>query len=512
MRPWHLPVMGLYLIYLGLLTLIALVPVQTGDFGWVDSAAFLYIGQEILHGRLPYLDAWDHKPPLIFYLNALGLWLAGGSLWGIWSLAMVFLLAALALCYGVAARVYGRAPAVLAATCFCASLIPTLDHYNLTEFFALPLQMGLFYLFLRRAHPFWLGWLAGLLFLLRQNLIGAGIAVALGAIFRDWRTGPWRCLRSPAGHMLTGFAAIVGLTLGYFYTAGCLREAYEAFLYNFTYIHVPWSARGYSVLFGARAVAWVMFLGATGAIFTFLSWSDHQPAVRLLLAICVGDLALEVALSSLSGNTYTHYFMAWTPALALLAGHWGYVIARLADRQLSVVWGLGVVRSSAAFLVIAAILLNFPLWNDTLKKWPRLVGRHRQGNEALAAYIVSQTEPQDAIFVWGYAPEVYLLARRTSASRFFFQKRLMDTGRPPDRATIQVIVQDLERTRPRLLIDSFAVPNAYVPLDIGGLHRPTEGHLDELFHELQPLFRLVRENYELQTVPEVSPWRIHRRK
>jgi uncharacterized membrane protein len=28
-----------------------------------DSGVFLYIGWRMLHGDIPYLDVWDHKPP-----------------------------------------------------------------------------------------------------------------------------------------------------------------------------------------------------------------------------------------------------------------------------------------------------------------------------------------------------------------------------------------------------------------------------------------------------------------
>ena len=49
-----------------------------------DGGFFLYAGQQILDGKLPYQDVWDSKGPAIFYTNALGLWLGGGSRWGVW--------------------------------------------------------------------------------------------------------------------------------------------------------------------------------------------------------------------------------------------------------------------------------------------------------------------------------------------------------------------------------------------------------------------------------------------
>src|SRR3990172_8300854 len=57
-----------------------------------DNGVFLYGGQQLLAGKTPYVDFWDHKGPLIFYINALGLLIGSGSRWGVWILEFVFLL------------------------------------------------------------------------------------------------------------------------------------------------------------------------------------------------------------------------------------------------------------------------------------------------------------------------------------------------------------------------------------------------------------------------------------
>jgi hypothetical protein len=36
-----------------------------------DQALYAYIGERILHGDRPYVDAWDQKPPAIHYTYAL---------------------------------------------------------------------------------------------------------------------------------------------------------------------------------------------------------------------------------------------------------------------------------------------------------------------------------------------------------------------------------------------------------------------------------------------------------
>jgi hypothetical protein len=303
----------------------------------------------------------------------------------------------------------------------------------------------------------------------------------------------------------------VALAAGYLYAAGCWPEAWEAFLYNFNYIRASWEERLDAMTLGTYLFRRTLPLAAAGAIFIALSWRRHAPAVRLLGAVCLLDLAWEAGLSSLSGKRYPHYFMTWTPALGLLAGQCGYAIAWLAGRLLARRWTWGALRSGTAFLALAILVLNAPLWRDARRKPPFLIHSQGPADQALAAYIESQTKPDDTIFVWGYAPEIYLLSNRTAASRFFFQKRLTDRLHPPDHPTIQTIVQDLRRSQPRLLIDSSAIPWTFIPIEMSG-RQPSDAQFGELAAALEPLFRLVRENYELVAVPGASPWKIYRRK
>lgn len=43
----------------------------------VDSSVFEYIGIVIQHGGVPYVDTFDHKGPLLYLINWMGLELAG---------------------------------------------------------------------------------------------------------------------------------------------------------------------------------------------------------------------------------------------------------------------------------------------------------------------------------------------------------------------------------------------------------------------------------------------------
>src|SRR5215211_9133793 len=74
-------------------TIIALFPSNPNNMTLPsrDSGVFLYVGWRFLNGDIPYRSVWDHKPPLIYFVDALGIALTPGSLWGIWLLQLLFI-------------------------------------------------------------------------------------------------------------------------------------------------------------------------------------------------------------------------------------------------------------------------------------------------------------------------------------------------------------------------------------------------------------------------------------
>ncbi len=78
-----------------------------------DSGVFLYAGWRILNGALPYRDIWDHKPPIIYYINALSVLIGQNSRWGIWIIEFISLFLAATICFQLIKKAFGSIPAVI---------------------------------------------------------------------------------------------------------------------------------------------------------------------------------------------------------------------------------------------------------------------------------------------------------------------------------------------------------------------------------------------------------------
>ena len=104
--------------------------------GW-DSAIFKVMGLGILEGKLPYRDIFDHKGPLLFYINALGQWIIPGKT-GIFILENLFLSTTLLFIVKTASLFVDKGKSYLIAIFFLIGLSGLLDDGNLSEFYILP--------------------------------------------------------------------------------------------------------------------------------------------------------------------------------------------------------------------------------------------------------------------------------------------------------------------------------------------------------------------------------------
>src|SRR5215216_4680929 len=144
-----------------------------------DSGVFLYVGWRFLNGDIPYRDVWDHKPPLIYFVDALGIALTPDSLWGVWVLRFLFIFFTLFFIYKLLDREFGIFAALAGTVTLTSGLLTILEKGNVTEEYTLVFQALCFWLFVsawRRDFPlgssFWIGVLGGLAFNFKQTTIG----------------------------------------------------------------------------------------------------------------------------------------------------------------------------------------------------------------------------------------------------------------------------------------------------------------------------------------------------
>ncbi len=488
-------------------TMIALFPGNPGNVTLPsrDSGVFLYVAWRFLNGDIPYQDVWDHKPPLIYFVDAFGLSLTPNSLWGVWFLQVIFVFFTLFFIYKLLDSEFGISAALAGTIVLTSGLLTILEKGNVTEEYALVFQALCFWLFLRawkKDFPlrasFWIGILGGFAFNFKQTTIGIWIAygIILLTIRLFQRKFPFKDLLSLAA----GWAVPSIVFALYFASQNALGDYWEqAFLYNFIYIGkhegirrlIPVFIKGFAYLRNG----WVLYLMILGWLaglghvwFKRKSFAEMHP----LILIALVNLPIEVVLITISGRSILHYYLTPLPVTAILAGVLVYtapflmgMIPRMSSQKVQ--------RWVPGIMLATIILGQF----GQIKYYPEYVrGLQDDDKTPIVDYILKNTNEEDKVLIIGAESAVNFLARRESPTRYVYQYPLALLGRRP---MFEEYFNQILENKPTLIIDT----RGRTQLD------------EKLYEPLQKRSQIVRdgvkylgENYE--QVAQFGDWFVYR--
>ncbi len=485
------------------------------NFPSLDNGYYLYIGQQILAGKTPYVEMWESKPPGIFYVNALGLWLARGSRWGVWMMEFLALFSAAGISYFTLRKLYGFLPSLLATLAALWGVSAVLQGGNLTEEYSLPfnfLAVLCFWLSLqhpaRRWPPLVIGLTFAASFAFRANNTGVQMALVLvwlisSLLQKDFRTLLHRLLWSGLGVVLG-----LGLVSLPFLLNGTFHEMVEAaLLYNFAITQSAPNLLGTfrSGLTRIGIPAGFALLGYLLLVLQAIETRRFAPWPLFLLLLW----PLEVALSSLSGRGYDHYIIPWMVTLAaltaILADSLFQTLNRYAERR---------PLPAVAVLLFLAILLSLNGLFEYGQTFQRLAFERQKGIEIdhpVAAYLREHSQPGDTVLVWGARLAFNVLARRESPSPWLFYPLLAET--PLSSRMADGFYADLTSRPPLLIVDTALINQDLVPSLDPAIRREQfqSGKLwPALPENIHAVLEFIDQNYQM--VETIQGYPIYRRK
>jgi hypothetical protein len=530
-----------------LFVLVVLLPVIPAHKTLVsrDAGVFQYIGWRINQGEVPYRDAWDHKPPVIFWINALSLRITQKAGWGIWILEFLSLLAAVTLSLGLLRKLSGTASAILATGIWCVNLSLVLYGGNFTTEFALPLQFACLWLIWQanlpglgqaenKEHYGWravaLGVLAALLFFTKQTTVAIPMAWLVYVVGKEIASAPenhWRLAMT-----LGGFAAGAGVVTlaiaGYFLSQGALHQFWDAaFVFNFYYAQSTLLERLQSILevfkyMNAGGLVWLAILGWLAVLVRLIRQKPANPeqsARHAVWAVAALALPLEFLFLGTSGKVYYHYFITLIPVLAVFTAALFQMLfealgleenQRLIGNDIERLKPLAVKSTKPAFagfgfgrglvLVVfgfAVVMGSIPGYAVNWKEYDR--GNERSKiQQKVVNEIQRLSEEDEPLLAWGAETGFNFLSQRRSPTRFVYQYPLY-RGYSGDYASMENIrrfFEDLEDNPPQvILVPSYSGFNAQ--------------EFDIKSAEIEDAFAAFAENYTLYK--EIGSFKIYTR-
>lgn len=513
----------LFLFALALLTLLPSSPIIRG-LGR-DSGVFLYIGSTILDGQIPYRDAWDHKGPVTFYINAAGLALGRGTRQGVWALEVLSLFATLTLLFLTLKQVFVTSLALFGALSLSIGMLFVLEGGNLTEEYALLFQSLALYLLTRdvsrpaKRYPFLLGFSLAMAFWLRQNLTGIWIAIVLYWLGSAVSSQTWNILVRRLSLLALGFAGISALILSYFAAQHALGAMWEAvFEYNVVYssqlpiasrIKAPFKGINYLASSGLSLLA---FSGWFLATFRMIenSMTDFSKVQRALICVAWIGLPVEILFTSLSGRHYPHYFIAWLPVLVVLGC---YFLSHLQSQSVS---GsrIGSISRKAllASLAIGMMLHTLNIWAYTARRFADHF-INGDSSDPVQTLIERSTRPDSYVLMWGAEAKYNYLAGRKSPTRYVYQYPLyMRRYHTP--AMINEFLNELMEQSPEIIIDASPSNSNIPPIDRTERekwHAPADPAYGVL-PETEAVFEYIESHYQFTGLVGEKEWRVYVKK
>ena len=448
-----------------LIVLIAIVlraPYASVSFFNVDEALIAVMANTLLDGGVLYRDVWEHQAPLSYFIYSLVFILFGkNNMTAIHLFGIGWIIATALMIYKLADEFYGNKvkPGFLAAL-FYVIVISTYESWDVlainTEILlVLPITAAVF--FLLRGEKVSNPWF----------FIFSGMLCALGAMAKQtggivlpamllylivvqllqrgkvpWRETIKRCLQ-----VVFGFSLVIGVFIAYFWVHNALKDffyltvkhpfEYSA-LIDLDYFKYRLKVRTLDIVIPNFLLWGTAFFTAGYIVIRGLKkfmvraipqeWNITDRA-ELLLVLWLFASLLGI---SMSGRFFGHYYIQAFPVLSLLAA---YGVLILSDKLLAKVLPSSLTKGVIWTVVLVGICM--PVFKYQKKNITRFIINKENPQleydqlelsfNPVSDYIRKHTTSNDNIFVWGFCPQIYVLADRKPASRFIFCNFL--TGR-----------------------------------------------------------------------------------
>lgn len=442
---------------------IVYLPFLTEPF-FRDEGYYAAVAQVVLHGGVPYRDAFDNKPPMIFAWYTLSFLIWGENVWAPRLLVSLLLSGATLLMYLEGRLLFSHRSGLVAAAAFAFAMgVATLETSANTEYYMIPPLVAALYTFSKGQKSGAAGWYFAAGFFSAVAIATKHISVFTFVLYLGLAAVPvLRAnglrgfalpeFRRSVGGLIAGAALATGLVALPFILTGTMPEMFDAtVVYVFKYVSGGSTADKLEIL--RRSPLYLTFivgpwlmLAVLGALQVWRSGANgHGPLVLgWLAASWLGIIA--------AGRFYDHYYAALLPALALMAPLGARFLRDRWSKPATKIVALGILP----LLFVTPLVQNAGIYfqpTQAERHIAKYAGDDRAAWEnqgpAFGAWLEARTQPGDGIYVFGFQPEVYFHADRRSPTRFLFDRPFWYRD-----SYISEAIEELNANPPVYVIDS----------------------------------------------------------
>ena len=425
-------------------------PLYPNNYGY-DSAFFRFIGKQILKGKIPYIDIWDHKGPIIYYIQALGAVLGTKNQ----HFSLIFLMQLFSMFLSIILfneidktinkDKRSQIRFLIISICSLGLLYTVLEGGNFTEEWSLPIicfSLFLFSRYLIRSiknpyHPCKYAFLHGIcLSLLAFIRINNAITICMGVFVILIYLIIKKQFKNIVMNIIFGFLGISTVAIPillFFYFNHALEEMINAlFIHNFKYFtirtHDTFTGIQFFIRYSSIIASYFII------VISFLRKHKFELTDFLASAIVTGNTILLIR-----SNVYLHYSIIYIPV-------YFYILCLYVHPKLY--YSLEILVSSIFFIFCIYICVDFINYNSHTKHDPVFP----------TVSSIPYNERVSAIAV-NVSPEIYLNTGIIPCSRFVANQQMLFTIQPEFE---EEFIKDLQNKKPLWIInidyERYAIP------------------------------------------------------
>ena len=291
-----------------------------------DSGVFREMGLCLLKGGTPYVDLFDHKGPVLWFIQAFGIWISHG--WGLLLLQTLSLFCTLLIWFKTTLLICGKQiPSLITTILSLIFFLAFYEHGNLSEEWSLPYISLPIYLYIKQCKTvkntktpiynhtdtFILGLCVGILAMIRLNNTAPLIGFALWHFIRCIQGKEYKKLWTDVA-LITGGVVIIFILCSAFYLIkagwnGVFEMIYGTFIFNFEYYNL--STRQ-SLSFLSNYIIPIGFL-----VITLICFSKNKSSFNINAPLIISYIFTFLSMGS---QDYGHYMIIFVPLFVITSG------------------------------------------------------------------------------------------------------------------------------------------------------------------------------------------------
>lgn len=462
-----------------------------------DSSMFQYFGYAMSKGKIMYTDIFDHKGPMIFILNWLGVIMNNPWTKGIYIIELASIFIYYLFSYKTTRLWISKTLSLLLLLPQGIMLMDFLESGNLTEEFALPFIGLSLYIFARyftgknvvSFEIILLGISCAIVFSLRANMVIAWLVFCLTIFIEKIWSKKYKELMMYVLQFSIGLIIVFLPISVYLIMNGAFEAAFfQSILFNMTYLDQ--SSNGFDVfrtMYDLLNNHFVILTNTFFAASTLLKWKSFSHKEKLFSIAIIVFFGGSFASSLLSGRAYKHYLMTMIPTVIIPAG---ILLQQFSQKNNLKNIFIGLVSITVLFLphvfnvydLIYIKNISPVATEETVTDLEKKAIENKNRTNrymAVANVIKNNSEESDRIYVHRNAGNLYLYSERLSSIKYF-NLPAVNINNNPDIG--EDFLNDIINSETKLIV----LDSAYNNHEKAGVNKQ--------------FFEYISENYELLSV------------